>query len=30
MTIEKTLAKLMLGLGSKMSLKELKEYIEND
>lgn len=30
MTIEKTLAKLMLGLGNNMNIKELKEYIEND
>lgn len=29
MTLEKTLAKLMLGIGNNMSLKELKEYIEN-
>ena len=29
MTLEKTLAKLMLGLGANMGLKELKEYIEN-
>lgn len=30
MTVEKTLAKLMLGLGNNMNIKELKEYIEND
>lgn len=30
MTLEKTLAKLMLGIGNNMSLKELKAYIEND
>lgn len=29
MTLEKTLAKVMLGLGNNMSLIELKEYIEN-
>lgn len=29
MTLEKTLAKLMIGLGANMGLKELKEYIEN-
>ena len=30
MTLEKTLAKLMLGLGSNMNMKELKEYFENN
>ncbi len=29
-TLEKTLAKLMLGLGSNMNMKELKEYFENN
>ncbi len=29
MTLEKTLAKVMLGLGNNMDLKKLKEYIEN-
>ena len=29
MTLEKTLAKLMLGIGNNMSLKKLKEYIKN-
>lgn len=29
MTLEKALAKLMIGLGANMGLKELKEYIEN-
>lgn len=29
MTLEKTLAKVMLGLGNNMDLKTLKEYIEN-
>lgn len=29
MTLEKTLAKLMIGFGANMGLKELKEYIEN-
>ena len=28
-TLEKALAKLMIGLGANMGLKELKEYIEN-
>ena len=30
MTLEKTLAKVMLGLGNNMDLKELKKYLEND
>lgn len=30
MTLEKTLAKLMLGIGNNMNLKELKKYIENN
>lgn len=30
MTLEKTLAKLMLGFGNNMDLKELKKYLEND
>ena len=30
MTLEKTLAKTMLGLGNNMDLKELKKYLEND
>ena len=30
MTLEKTLAKVMLGLGNNMSIKELKEYIEQE
>ena len=30
MTLEKTLAKLLLGLGSNMNMKELKEYFENN
>lgn len=29
MTLEKTLAKLMLGIGNNMNLKKLKEYIKN-
>lgn len=29
-TLEKALAKLMLGLGNNMNMRELKEYIEND
>lgn len=30
MTLEKTLAKLMLGIGNNMNLKKLKKYIENN
>ncbi len=30
MTLEKTLAKLMIGLGANMNLKKLKKYIENN
>lgn len=30
MTLEKALAKLMLGIGNNMNLKELKKYIENN
>lgn len=30
MTLEKTLAKLMIGLGNNMTMEELKKYLEND
>ncbi len=30
MTLEKAIAKLMLGLGNNLNMKELKEYIEHD